>query len=808
MFGTAAFAADTDSASAFSIETKGVPSGFTELAREHELLVDLFFGGRKIGQARIVAWPGHMRFKEPAKVLALVPNVESSAELTAALTADLPSNSGLVCPEGAKRGCGILDPEVAGVIFDEDRFRLDLFVNRRWLHLIRPNETVYLPAPTAPLSLTSSIGLAVSGSSETSPLYNIQNRTILAFRNARIRSDSSYASKFGLLMDTLVGEVDRPGLRYSAGLFWAPGIDLTGQRRILGMGVATQFDTRTDRDSVRGTPIVLFLAQAARVDFIIDGRLVDSRSYEAGNNILDTSALPDGSYSLVLRIHEASGAVREERRFFARNAEIAPVGQPIYFAYAGMLANTRPGRPISLSNDLYYQLGTARRLNQNLALDVSIVGTDGKPVLEAGAWLINPLGRLRVAGLVSPAGDHGALVQLSSGDTGRFNINFDLRRIWSHDGNPLIPLSSRVETFNPVPLEGAELGSGSFTQASGSIGYRLGGAYLAVIGSLRKDEGLPVDYSIGPNLNWPVVSADGLRIAVQADAQLTRTTTAGYVGVRLFFTSGGYSVSSTAGRRSVSKSDSPEGSRSRILGDTTGHFSYGSAGGADVSLAAGVARELDSTTAHAEAALYSRLGSLRGEIRHDLEGDRRTQYGLTLQTGAVVNRSDVVIGGRTLAESAVVVSVEGARGASEFDVLIDDQPRGRVRSGESLPIFLQPYEAYSVRLRPVNAASVWFDSAAREFTLYPGNVEHLHWDVEHLMTVFGRAVRPDGTPVSDAMITSARGIGQSDSEGYFQIEVSENRSLSFDSDHSKCTVTVAGSHSDSDYLPLGKVVCR
>ena len=54
--------------------------------------------------------------------------------------------------------------------------------------------------------------------------------------------------------------------------------------------------------------------------------IVTANRILAGNNVLDTSGLPDGSYALVLRIHEAGGAVREERRFFVRNAQIAPVG--------------------------------------------------------------------------------------------------------------------------------------------------------------------------------------------------------------------------------------------------------------------------------------------------------------------------------------------------------------------------------------------------------------------------------------------------------------------------------------------------
>jgi hypothetical protein len=807
IFGSPALAAASGNAAA--IDSVGVPAGFSELTRDRDMLVDVFFGGRNIGEARVTTRPGYLTFKDPEVVLALIPNLERSPELSNALAAEMPTNTALVCAQGTTQHCGQVSPAVAAIIFDEDHFRVDVFVNRKWLQLIRPEENLYLPTPTAPLSLTSSSGLALSGSTGTSPLYNFQNRTIIGYRNARLRADVSYASKLGFVADTFVAEMDRPGLRYSAGLFWAPGVDLTGQRRILGAGITTQFDTRADRDTLQGTPLVVFLSQPARVDILMDGRIVSSGLYEAGNNVIDTSNLPDGSYPLVLRVHDASGGVHDERRFFAKNPEIAPVGQPIYFAYAGMLANTRRNRPVSLSKSIFYEAGAARRLSEKAAVDLSVIGTGDRPIVEAGGWLLTSLGRLRAAALVSPRGDRGALLQVASAQTGPFSVNFDLRRIWSHDGNPLVPLSTYVDTFDSDPIDTRATGEGSFTQLSGSIGYQFGTAYVSLIGSLRKDEGVPLDYSVGPNLSWPIVSRNGLQIAIQADAQATRTTNAGYLGVRMQFTRFGYSISNSSGGRALSNRGESDGSRSRLVGDTTAHFSYADESGTDASFAGGITRELDSSSAHAEAMVYSRFGTARGEILHNIEGSDRTQYGLTLQSGAILNRNDVVLGGKNISESAVVIAVDGQSGSTEFDVLVNGQRRGRLRSGGRIPIFLEPYRSYSVTLHPVDAASVWYDSAARKVTLYPGNVQHLSWHVEHLLTVFGRAVRKDGTPVADAMVTSRRGVGQSNAQGYFQIETSANDVLAFaDGDGSTCKVAIGAVKEKLDYAGVGKVLCQ
>lgn len=804
IFPSAAWA--SDGAAGAHVEARGVPPGFGELARDRELLVDLYFGGAKIGEARVIARPGSVQFKEPAQLLSLIPNVEPSAALAAALAAELPANANLLCSDPPAAHCGALSPQVAGIIFDEDHFRVDLFVNPALLGLIKPDGDPYLPAPTAPLAVTSALGLALSGSNHNAPVYNLQNRTIAGLRNGRIRIDSSYASRQGFVVDSMVGEIDRPGLRYSAGLFWAPGVDLTGQRRILGIGVGTQFDTRADRDSLRGTPLVLFLGQASQVDVLIDGRLVSSRSYEAGNNVLDTTTLPQGSYPLLLRIHEANGNVREERRFFTKNVQIAPVGQPLYFGYAGVLANTRRGRPLSLSNDVFYQFGTARRLNERLALDLSVIGTAAKPMVEAGAWLITPLGQARVAALASSRGDRGAVVQITSSQSLPLSVAVDLRRVWSHDGRPLLPLPTYVDTFNGTPDDSSRTGEGSYTQASGSVGYRFGTAYISVIGSLRKDEGLPSDYSIGPNINWPVLNRGGLQIALQTDAQLTRTTTAAYLGFRMQLASGRYGLTGNFGRRQLSRDAGPDASR--IVGDSTAHWSYSRADGTDATLAAGVTREMESTAAHAEATLTSPYGSARGQFLHDFEGGGRTQYGLSVQTGALLGRGAALVGGRNLTDSALVVVLDG-KGKAQFEVLVDGQPRGRIVAGQRLPIFLQPYRAYSVKLRPVNAAAAAYDAAAREVSLYPGNVQQLRWHVEPLLTIFGRAVRPDGSPVADALVTSGKGIGQSDSQGYFQIESAPDDMLSFAvGEGAPCKASVVDLGAGSDFVPVGRIVCK
>jgi hypothetical protein len=787
----------------------GVPQGFDALAGSREVMVDVYFGDRKIAEARAVAQPGLLRFQNPAEVLAALPQIIATPELSSALAGDLPSNSSAVCSKSNVGDCGLLKPELAGIIYDEDHFRVDIFVNPRFLRTTNAGSRGYLPIPSTSLSVTSVLGIAGAGTVGGRSVYNVQNRTIVGFRNARIRTSNALASKLGWVVDDFVGEIDRKDLRYSAGLFWAPGNDFTGQRRIIGAGVGTQFDTSADRATLQGTPLLLFLARPARVELLVDGRLVSSRSYPAGNNELDTSALSEGSYAVLMRIQEETGSVREERRFFVKNARVPPVRHPVYFAYAGLLANTKAHRPISPSSTLYYQAGVAWRLNNSVAFDVSALGTQKKALLEAGGWLIKPFGRIRLAGLASSSGDAGALIQVASGGQGTFNFNFDLRRIWSHDGRPLIPLPSLVETFDTAPPTGVQLANGSYTQAIGSIGVRLGDGYFSVVGTYRKDRSLKADYSIGPTLNWPILNRNRLQVLFDASAQRTRNTLAGFAGIRVLYSAGAMSMMSTLGRSIEDDLTDSHGAATRATGSMMAQYSHETDGGTLLTGELGGDRNINGSSIHAGGVMTSAVGSGRADLVHNFERGGATQYDVSFQTGMAIGARGATVGARQTEQSAIIIAVDGDAPTANFKVLVDDIPRGRVRIGQPLSLFVPGYHTYRVRLLPVEAVAVDYDSASRAVTLYPGNVQSLHWQAQSYFTLIAQAVSPGGSPMANALVETARGVAETDANGYFQIDMRRDDPITIvRSGAPACLIKVPDVRVQNDFASMGKVVCQ
>ncbi len=450
------------------------PSDFADLLRPQQTLVDVYFGGARVGVVRATYQPGRLRFDDPAAVAALLPHLLNLAAVVAALSGDLPTHADLVCHDGAPAGCGQLTPEVAGVIFDESRFQVEVFVNPRELAVSRAQGPRYLPEPTAGLALVDSIGGAASGSSSGGSSFSIQNRAIVAYRDARFTSEIAAATDVGFQVQTLAASVDRPGVRYQAGLFWTPAFDFTGQSRMYGVGFGSQLDSRADADQVAGAPLIVFLPRRSQVDILRDGRLLSSRFYDAGNQTLDTAYLPQGAYNVTLRIRDVDGTTHEMQRFFVKSQAMPPPDAPGFFVEVGALAADTGGGLPSAGNQLLIEAGYARRLNPQTAVDANTLLL-GRIVLgEVGLTHFDKLVQLHAAVLGSSDGNYGVLLDGAVTGLPNLVLSANVRKTW---GPGLAALGGPgVDTFSAVTQ--TNLLNGDSLEATGNITYVYRGAQL------------------------------------------------------------------------------------------------------------------------------------------------------------------------------------------------------------------------------------------------------------------------------------------------------------------------------------------
>jgi hypothetical protein len=801
-------AAFINSPAAHAAEKSGfevsAPEGFEALTAERDVVLDAYYGGRKLGEVRARISPGLVRLDDPQAVVGLIPDAANKAGLATSLGGPLPANSALACGRSGTQGCGLLPDGQYGVILDEDRFRLDIFVSPDLITKPDPNAALFLPAPDGEPSLISLFGVTASGSDRGGETLHFQNRSIASLGTARIRSDSSVSTDTGLTFDNLTLEADRGDWRYSGGLFWAPGSELIGRRKMFGLGVMTQLDTRQNKEVLLGTPVSIFLQQPAKVDLLVDGRIVSSRIYPAGNRLIDTAALPNGSYELIVRIQEDGRPPQQEQRFFSKGSAMAPLGRPLFSAFAGLLPSSSRG--LSLNGDTFFYEGTAAyRLSPSLGLDAVILGTKDKAILESGVIYHLARAQIRVAALISSSADYGAVLRINSVGQSPLSYSFDLRKVISDDGGPLLPLTVSQGTFSEDPESGFA-DRGSYTQALSILGYRLGQANLRLTGLYRRSGKEKANYSVGAAIDLPVVRASGFDIVLQADARRTERDFACFAGARFLINRGSLAFSGSGG---ISHQSGRPGNDDQPVGEVQAAWYRQFDDRSE--LAGDVAAGRDADGAYARASAYARtpLVNARADLLQQFGDQGTRQYAATLDGGFALGKSGITVAGKEMNDTAVVVSVRGSDDDQAFDVLVDEVPRGTISGGKKLALFLEPYKMYDVRLRPRGDGIASFDTAPKSVTLYPGNVTEVGWNVTPLFILFGRAVADNGKPIANADIAGPHGIGRTDGGGYFQVEANRNDELHLtQASGAPCTMRIAAQQVAKGLVSAGDVACR
>lgn len=759
---------DPAAASAARKISVGAPEGFAELSAEQAGIVDIYYGGRLIGEARIRMVKGTIKFDEPAHVVSFLPALKDPEAARRILASgDLADNANLACsPNRDASTCGRLTTQSLGIIHDKNNQRIDIFVAADLL--AEPAEEIsYLPSPGAGVSVLNTVAGLVSGSSDGGTAFTIQNRLLLAERNRRLRADLSYSDRIGMNADEIVVEIDRPQYRYSAGAFWVNNSAIIGRKKVLGAGVQTQLDTRIDREAVFGTPLIVFLDQQSKVSIVRDGRLIASNIYEAGSQRLETSNLADGSYEVVLQIEPLSGGLRQERRFFSKNRTLPTLGQRTLSAHAGLLVDNTGDDFLEVTGTPFAQASIGIRKSKSFALEATLFATDEIGAFEAGAYLLTSSATMKFSGIGSTDGSYGAMLQVHSEGDSRFNYNFDLRHI-NASGNQII--FQQDQNFGPMrePAAGL-LPSGTIWQASGTAGLSLRGAQILGSASYRRDAAGQSNHSFGPSVRWDFYQHERFRLTLNGDLAFTDRGESGFLGVSLHMFGDRTSISSSAGvRRSGLGRKETE---TAVVSSLNGSWQNAGENGRDIRLSAGYNRDLDQSAVSASANVRSAALQLTGDISHgEFSGRNTTQYSAGFGTTVSANADAVELDSRSRSDSVLIVRIDGAGPNDRFDVLINGAEVGLVSGEEAFSLALPTYNRYSVRIRPNEGGLVYYDGSSREISVFPGSVVSLHWDIKPLKVVFGRLVSPAGVPVPNASLAAEGGIGQTDEHGYFQIE--------------------------------------
>ena len=733
----------------------GVPAGFETLATPRQTVITLYYGGDVLGAVPAHFSPGLLSLDNPAALLDKLPNIADKARVGAVLAQPMATNPDLLCTARRTENCGMLAPDVAGVIFDENALTAELFINQAYLTLTDQNAMCFLPLPEQNMSSVASFSGAVNGANGQSPNYTLSNATVFSVGEAQLTTQTT-ASQTGLRFDTAAASVERNGWQAGGGLFRSHPMQLLSDRDMAGVSYSTSMKTRLDSQKTQGNDVIVYLPRRSYVSIYREGRLFSSQAYEAGNQRIDTSELPDGAYDITLRIQDADGTTREERRFFAKTQEIPPPDQPTYYLDAGVIrkpAGTDSTLPEVTAKPII-RAGTVERISENAAMSFSALGVRDRAIAETGAfWLGNGV-KMGATALASSRGDLG--VQASYIQTlGSFNAAIDARKTW----------------MNHVPIPGFEDLSSNITQVSTTLNYALTSDFsVGARASYAKENG-QTNTSIGPYSEWRIWGAGEASLGLTVAAAHTGHQNQASALLHFSYSLGDYNVSGAGG---ISR----DGSRTGPVGNVRLMHTDNTPGNALI-LGGGMSTGNGQQVISSDADWQNDFGQVRGSVQQAF-GDRSSSfgYGGSFAFNASQLADEVHVGGNQAGKSAVIIETAGDADTT-MKIFVNNVERSTVKIGGRQIIYLTPFHNYDIRLAPRQNALLDYESNNRRVTLYPGNVTKLRWSVNKFYVVSARIITPEGAPLADGALKESRAQVITDGNGRLQAELAAPKTLTF-----------------------------
>jgi hypothetical protein len=765
-----------------------VPPGFEDLLEPQQTQVDVYYGNAFVVSLLASYTPTEIEFMQPELIVDRIPDLLSAPAILAALTSALPTNSQLVCLRDNQTGCGSITPEVVEIIFDENHFRVDLFIAPELLAIKTTIDDKFLPASDASASLLQLFSGSANGSEGDISTYNIGSSTSLSMKESRLYMLSNYTDNTHYTVDTLALQREYRGREYQAGVFRSNpgGLHFITQSDFIGARLSSSLDTRNDLDQSYGNELLVFLSSRSRVDILKDDRLISSRIYDTGNQLIDTSELPGGSYEIVLRISGSQG-ITEETRFYSKTNRLPPKDQPLYFFEVGESALRDPDRTLPQSTgETFVRGGLNRRITDNFGTEIGFAVQDDSSIFEAGLFT---LGR-----------NYELVTNIAASDEGNLGISLNGRlRLggWTLNSN-----YRRTKVEDPVqdPLMGEQLTQGSFNL---SIPTGVGTLTLSSRYNKRANEDKEELFSMRYDFDSYLFRRGNL----DSNLQLTRNNDDLSIlfSVQYRFSSGKWQTDFR-----------PQYLAERLDGESTTHdtaaalttsWRDGERYKSDVNVTLSAINDRNNDSLEANIDVASRLGHAN-IVSTYLSRQNLHAYSANLSTSLLVNNNSFALGGKSPARSAVIVDISGDVRDSFFEVLVNKSSRENASIGTKTIVGLTPYQTYNIALKPRGDSLVNYDEQYKSVTLYPGNVVTLNWKAKQIVVIFGQLKNSDSLPVTNALIKGASGLAMTDEFGMFQAEIdSDTTSLVVQTRNFTCNVNLPGYEIKQGMAFLGELTC-
>ena len=176
-----------EDATTYILVSNEVPPGFEDLAGPQTNQIDVYVHNNQITSTFATYDFETFTFENPQLVVDNIEDLLDPQAIVNALSQPLNTNSDRLCLQHIQvNKCGVLEPNIAGIIFDESKFRVDIFINPLQLKTKTVYQSKYLPTAEDKLSTIHALNLNLSGTDEIEDSFNVQANSIVAFGENKI----------------------------------------------------------------------------------------------------------------------------------------------------------------------------------------------------------------------------------------------------------------------------------------------------------------------------------------------------------------------------------------------------------------------------------------------------------------------------------------------------------------------------------------------------------------------------------------------------------------------------------------------
>jgi len=781
----------------------GPPPGFELLAKDphQHTYISVFYGGDFLSNAMADFDNDSLTLEDPQKIVAKIPGLlpQKRQEVLRALSQKLPANANLLCPFSQGWNCHQLFPKIAGVIFDAQNYRADVFINPKELDLIRrgPGE---LPNSSAGFSFLSQNELNATqvqnfkGDTWTNTSIIGEGNSQLTNRFAYTQSTSNGVSTSQFNLQTFSASHYQGGILTQVGMVNENTGDFFNTPSLGGVDLRNYGVFTNLSQEIQGTPLVVYLAMPSTVVVQRQGQILAAVSLPAGRQEIDTTNFPIGAYEVTITITTRAGQVSSQTQFYVKQEALPAYGKPHFDLAFGVLQRTSysiqmnqtvttPGF-ISAPVFSYYDM---RRLFQDLGLASSFLSSGDRSYLsEVLHWYEDELD-LAPGLMLSSQKDVGAMFNTTY--TGSFSsLNLQAMKLWPKQvfENGLTDINQSSETFYPLPTNEDQL-QADLSFFKGTQQLSLGGTwYKDFMGDIQTSESIAYTKTLGESEGGDLLLGASLTHQPGNDTGLMTLT-------YTFF--------------------SPNVNGSAVIDlsnqDQAFNGSQNYTPGMGVSLTRSFSPEVNqvsSISVNASGDKNAQTLGLSGNLmdpwidgtaaltQNDFApgyGTNNTTYTADLQSTIAYAGGHWAMGYNQGYATGVEVEVFSPKPGT-FELYDNDSQLGEFSMNMPHPVFVAPYTIHRFTIQPNTADIYKYDQNPKEAVLYQGNVEYLSWALKTQYLLFAQIENSQHQPLSNYLLENQGEYDTTDDQGYVEagltLDVKTLQFIGISGD--KCTVTL------------------